>query len=207
MEEYWKNTQLESYPNEEWKSLDFMGYPNYEVSNLGRVKSLNYHRENKEKCMKTTLDSNGYHVVGLCHNGNKIVKKVHRLVAEAFIPNPENKPQIDHINTIRTDNRVENLRWCTGCENQQNPISIKHQSESKKGEKCYWWGRTGKKHCKSIPIVQLSMKGEFIKCWAGRREAERETGINHSSIGAVLKNQGRNHAGGYKWQYLSEYQQ
>ena len=102
---------------EVWKPIkDYEGL--YEISNLGRVKSLNYKRTGKEKILKNTVCNDGYLKVGLTKNGKDKVFRIHRLVAEAFIPNPENKPFIDHINTIRDDNRIENLRWCTQKENE-----------------------------------------------------------------------------------------
>ena len=112
---------------EEWKAIK--GYEGlYEVSNLGRVKSLERKvkhpivREKtiKEKILKYNIDNNGYLYVTLYKDGKSKSFKVHRLVAIAFIPNPNNKPDIDHINTNKKDNRIENLRWVTKEENMSN---------------------------------------------------------------------------------------
>ena len=114
---------------EVWKPIkDYEGL--YEISNLGRVKSLNYKRTGKEKILKNTVCNDGYLKVGLTKNGKDKVFRIHRLVAEAFIPNPENKPYVDHINTIREDNRVENLRWATAKENNNNSLTKKKMSEN-----------------------------------------------------------------------------
>lgn len=108
---------------EQWKDIE--GYEGlYQVSNEGRVKSLNYRQTKQEKILKAFKNNNGYLLVGLCKNGKPIHKLVHRLVAEAFIPMVEGKQDIDHINSVRHDNRVENLRWCTPEENANNPITI-----------------------------------------------------------------------------------
>ena len=92
---------------ETWKDIE--GYEGlYQVSDYGNIRNV---RRNKN--LKPSLNKYGYLIVSLFKNGNKKYFSIHRLVAEAFIPNPENKPTVDHINTIRTDNRVSNLRWLT----------------------------------------------------------------------------------------------
>ena len=119
-----------------WKPIkEFEGY--YEVSNMGRVRSLNYKRTGKKKILKNIEDYKGYLEVGLTKNGKRKQFKVHRLVAKAFIPNPENKPCIDHINTIKSDNRVENLRWVTYKENSNNEKTL----EKFKGENHHFFGK------------------------------------------------------------------
>ena len=116
---------------EVWK--DIRGYEGlYQVSNLGRVKSLNYKRTGKERILKITKDRNGYYLVNLRKNNKTKMFKVHYLVADNFIPNPYNKPEIDHINTNPSDNRVENLRWATREENCNNELTRTHNSKSKK---------------------------------------------------------------------------
>ena len=104
--------------NEIW--LDVPGFPGYQVSNAGRVKSF----RSGERILKQCNDSDGYPTVVLCGAIGKRTKTIHRLVALAFIPNPENKPEVDHINTNRMDNRVENLQWVTRKENANNPFSV-----------------------------------------------------------------------------------
>ena len=93
-----------------WKEID--GFPGYSVSTMGRTR-----RDIDGKIKKHTLDTKGYAMTGInLGNGEKLVL-VHRLVAKSFIPNPDGKPFVNHINGVKDDNRVENLEWCTAREN------------------------------------------------------------------------------------------
>lgn len=117
-----------------WK--DITGYEGlYQVSNLGRVKSLNYNRTGKEKIMKTSIDKQGYIQISLRKDGKTYKFKVHRLVGFEFVDGfSEYKNHIDHINTIRTDNRPENLRWVSQKENNNNEITRSKRSKSMYGK-------------------------------------------------------------------------
>lgn len=116
---------------ENWKEIK--GYEGlYEVSSEGRIRIMSktylsgrgkYVRRVEESIMKPSY-SNGYQQVTLSKDKLRKSYKVHRLVADAFIPNPDNLPCIDHINTVRTDNRVDNLRWCSHKDNSNNPITM-----------------------------------------------------------------------------------
>lgn len=128
--------------NEVWKDIPhYEGL--YQVSNIGRVKALPRVRENHthgrwiqpEQIMATRLNKDGYEFLCLTgRNGKRKAERVHRLVALAFIPNPDNKPEVNHINCVRDDNRVENLEWVTREEN--NSYTSKCGNKSNKCIKC-----------------------------------------------------------------------
>lgn len=107
---------------EKWKPVK--GYEElYHVSNLGRIKSLPKmcgYRNDKGRIIKPFKNNSGYLIVSLSKNNKLKHFQVHRLVAETFISNPNNKPQVDHINRVRDDNRIENLRWVSMSENSNN---------------------------------------------------------------------------------------
>ena len=132
---------------EEWRPV--VGYEGlYEVSDWGNVRSLDRTvfqffflvKKKTERLIKGEIkakhnDKDGYEMVNLKKNGKHSTKKVHRLVAEAFIPNPESKPQVGHKDCNRKNNNIENLYWCTSKENNSHPITRKRLSESLKKAK------------------------------------------------------------------------
>lgn len=110
---------------EHWKLIE--DYPNYEVSDMGRVRNTKTGR-----VLRPGRDKCGYRYVLLCKEGKSKIFRVHRLVANAFILNLENKPYINHINGDKTDNRLDNLEWCTQSENIKHAIRIGLKSKSDK---------------------------------------------------------------------------
>lgn len=195
----------------------------YQVSTMGRIKVT---RNGDERISIGTLDkSTGYRRFSLYKNGVEKRAYVHRLVAESFVPNVENKPEIDHINTIRHDNRVENLRWVTRKENRNNPMSLEHLRIAFTGENSPHYGRkrseetrrkisdalkssplnhgrTGSMCKHSQPVYQYDLQGCFIAEYAGQAEAARMTGIPQSDISKACNGK-LSVAGGYLWRKTS----
>ena len=154
---------------EKWKTIK--GYQNYQVSSLGQVKSLNYNRTGKEKVLKLCKNSDGYLQVNLLKDGKAKNIKVHRLVAEAFIPNPDNLPQVNHKNEIKTDNRVENLEFC------DNRYNINFGTRIERVTKSISKANTNNhKLSKKIKCVETG------KIYPSTREIERKIGFSHTHI-------------------------
>lgn len=181
---------------EEWK--DVIGYEGlYQVSNEGRVKSLERYvdskngskRFEKEKILKYCITKNGYPSVILAKFGTRKLKKIHRLVGETFIPNPDNLPQINHKNEDKTDNRVENLEWCNQYYN--NHYGTKYQRQIKT--------QMNREDCSKI-VYQYSLNGQLITIWPSINEIERKMKILRQGITAVCLGKRKTYKG-YKWSF------
>ena len=177
--------------NEEWKDI-----PNYEglyqASNLGRIKSLERidalgHRL-KEKILKPRLIRNGYYQVDLCKNSKVRHYMVHRLVYEAFNGTIPEGLQVNHINEVKSDNRLSNLNLMTAKENSnwgtRNERRVKKQINGKK----------------SKPVLQYDLNDNLVKKYPSAHQVERETGFDNGYIIACCKGK-YNTAYGYKWRY------
>lgn len=181
---------------EQWKDIEnYEGL--YQVSNLGRVRSLdrlvrNYNRWHIEHTklikgvvLKQSTDKYGYKRVYLSKYGCEKFVLVSRLVAKAFIPNPQNLPEVNHKSEVKTDNCVENLEWCDGEYNRNY------------GTRAI---RAAKKRRK--PVIQSTLDGVQIMCWFSVTDASNNTNTAITGISHCLKGK-RNKAGGFKWKYAS----
>ena len=175
--------------SEEWR--DVVGYEGlYQVSDQGRVKSLERkvpigygERTVKERILKPKTDRYGYLIVSLYAGGKRKTLRVHRLVCEAFHENPDNKPQVNHINEIKTDNRASNLEWATARENSNFGTRNERMAKTK-----------------SEPVGQYTLDGDLVKVWQSTREVERRTGF---ACGNICKAANGNYktAYGFIWKY------
>ena len=189
-----------------WK--DIPGYEGvYQVSNKGRVKALTRivkykdgrERHYKEQQLATYINCNGYLVITLNKNSKRKKVLLHRLIATAFIEKPEGKDEIDHINTIRTDNRIENLRWCTRSENINNPITKKKISNTLTGRKPSFIKEKKK-------IICLNTKEVFENVELAAQKYNLSLSPIRSCCTGVLKSAGEDEEGNrLMWKYLDEY--
>ena len=176
---------------EVWR--DVKGYEGlYQVSSEGRVKSLERkfidkigrERYVKECILKPVIDRYGYLLVSLYAGGKQKNHTVHRLVCEAFHENPDNKPQVNHINEIKTDNRASNLEWATARENSN--FGTRNE-------------RLGK--ARSKPVAQYAQDGELIKVWPSTMGVERQAGFSNGNISQAANGKYK-HAYGFIWKYI-----
>lgn len=183
------NLNLCDLKDEIWK--DIVGYEGmFQVSNKSRVKSLDKYVPSKcESYINTTLpvsekirrqtNCNGYLIVPFRVGGIVKNQRVHRLIAEAFIPNPENKKYVNHINGIKNDNRIENLEWVTANENMIHSFKFL-------GNVIHSKGKYGKDAIRTKLISQYTKDGVFIASFYGKKEAQRLTGVNEHTISACI---------------------
>lgn len=175
------------------KALRIKDFPEYYATDSGDIYSANYRRTGRIKIRLPYKNKNGYLMVPLLNKGKQKNCYVHRLVAESFIPNPENKPQVNHKNGNKTDNRVENLEWVSRSENQKHAHRVLGVPSSTLG-KC------GRLNVRSKPIV--AAKGELVYEFESIQLAAKFLKGSHSNIVRALKaHNGRDVAYGYKWKY------
>lgn len=174
-----------------WKNIkEYEGI--YQVSNLGRVKRIgSYRNQTKEwtsdRILKACRKDNDYLFVTLSQNGIPSRKYIHRLVAQAFIPNPEAKETVNHIDLNRTNNDVSNLEWNTYKENNAHALAIMKKN-----------GKNKRNQTDSKPVMQFNLIGDFIREYPSTREVQRQTGIY--GVEKVCNGQ-RKTAGGFIWVY------
>lgn len=195
-----------------WKTIE--DYPNYQISNMGRVKSLKFGRE---KIIKHSI-CKGYCRLQLCKEGKTKQYLVHQLVAQTFIPNPNNYIFVNHRDENKQNNMVSNLEWVTqeynanfGTRNER--ISKAHKGIKHTQETKYKIGKAHKgkilsqehKNKLSKPILQFNGEGtKIIGKFNSAKQVERELGIKQSNICACLNGK-RKSCGGYKFMYLQDY--
>lgn len=189
-----------------WKDID--GYDGlYQVSNLGNIRSLDVlvncrgcgKRIRKGRVLKQKIDKYGYYCVCLCENNKRKYFTVHRLVAQAFLPNPDNLPQVNHKDENKLNNRVDNLEYCTNKYNTNYGTAIQRSAK-----------RRINHPSSSKQVSQYTKDGNFVAEYPSSKEACRQTGINFTNINNCCKNRqyikkGRcytvKYAGGFIWRY------
>ena len=149
----------------------------YEVSNVGLVRSVRTGR-----ILKQFLSNRGYCRVTLCKEGIPKMFSIHRLVAQAFIPNPENLPEVNHINECKTDNRIDNLEWCTREYNVNYGTRIERFAKAK-----------------SKAVEQLNLNGDVLATYPSTIEVERVLGFAQSCICEACNKGVKRY--GYYWRY------
>lgn len=169
-----------------WKDI-----PNYEglyqASNLGKIKN-----KKTNKVLAKRYDHSGYLSVLLYKRGKYETKKVHRIIAKIFIPNPKNKPQVNHINGKKDDNNINNLEWVTCQEN----IIHSYKTGIKTNPKY-------EKHPEAKKVCQYDLQGNLIKIYGSISQARDENNFNSSHIVACCKNKQKT-SNGYIWRYFKE---
>jgi len=189
-----------------WKAV--VGYENYyEISDLGNVRSLEKVMEYelktkygvtikrhllKPKSLKVHI-SNGYYTTDLQVNGIRQTVTIHRLIAEAFIPNPDNKATVNHKDGIKTNIAISNLEWATFSENNKHAVDNGLRQSP-------WTGKFGSEHSRSKPVIQLDKTGNVLNRFENAREAQSKTGASYKHISSCCLGK-RMSTGGYHWKF------
>ena len=175
-------------------------FPDYFVSDTGNIYSLKGKNKCQEKLLKPVLTKSGYMNISLCKDGKVYNKRIHRLVIEAFIPNLDNKPQINHIDGNKQNNNINNLEWCSASENIIHSYNV-----LKRKAPCAMLGRFGKESPFHKLVLQVQ-NNIIVGKYYGLHEANRKTGISFQNIYKCCNGK-RNTAGGYQWRYKEKGEQ
>ena len=154
----------------------------YQVSNFGNVMSLNYYRSRKPGLLIPVKNKDGYLQVTLCKDRKKKTFLIHRLVGETFLENPNNLPEINHKDEDKTNNRADNLEWCTSEYNLN-------------------YGTINERIAKALskPVLQFSLTGEFIREWPSTMECNRN-GFRQSAVARCCRGEKPQYKG-FIWRY------
>lgn len=168
---------------DEWKPIkDFCGYY---INRNGEVKSTNAFKGTKEIILKGSISNKGYKIVSLMNNGKVYSRTIHKLLAQAFIPNPDNLPCINHKDGNKLNNSLDNLEWCDYGYNESEAYRLKLK----------------RPRIKEKQLFQKDKKGNIIAIWNSVNELERLFGYSTGNICEVC-NGNRKTAYGYRWEYV-----
>ena len=169
----------------------------YQVSNLGNVRSLFYHSRSwnriyRTRLLKQKMNPSGYHNVSILINKKRVTKDIHKIIAQLFVPNPENKPQVNHIDGNKSNNSVSNLEWVTAKENNKhaietglrNPHALSGCAKPRK------------------QVAQYDLSGELINVWDSVYDAASYYGIKHNCISSCANGYNKSYHK-YMWKYIT----
>ncbi|WP_260301600.1 NUMOD4 motif-containing HNH endonuclease [Schleiferilactobacillus harbinensis] len=191
---------------EKWKDIEhYEGI--YQVSNLGRVRSIprvdGIGHPWHGKVLKPTPQRNGYLNVSLLDgHGNRKKMRVHRLVAQAFVPNPNNYQEVNHLDECRTNNCASNLEWCTTQQNLNYGTRSKKQSQSMKNNPIVIHRLRGYAKSQRKPVLQITLNGLLVKEWPSVSSTSdagfKISGVSDCCLGKISMHHG------YKWKFKEE---